>query len=52
MLVVFSILAFLLISQEESYSRIITYVAALGAGVPGIIKLFSLFEKPNDKMSG
>jgi hypothetical protein len=52
MIVVFSILAFLLLSQEESYSRIITYVAALGAGVPGILKLFSIFEKPNDKMNG
>jgi CarboxypepD_reg-like domain len=52
MIVVFSILAFLLTSQEESYSRIITYVAALGAGVPGILKLFSIFEKPGDKMNG
>ena len=52
LIVVFSILAFLLTSQEESYSRVITYVAALGAGVPGILKLFSLFEKPGDKMNG
>lgn len=52
MIVVFSILAFLLMSQEESYSRIITYVAALGAGVPAILKLFSLFERPGDKMNG
>ena len=52
LIVVFSILAFLLMSQEESYSRIITYVAALGAGVPGILKLFSIFERPGDKMNG
>ena len=52
LIVVFSILGFLLLSQEESYSRIITYVAALGAGVPAILKLFSIFERPGDKMNG
>lgn len=51
MLVVVAILAFLLTSQEESYSKIITYVAALGAGVPGVLKLFSFFEKPVDKIT-
>lgn len=51
MLVVVAILAFLLTSQEESYSRVITYVAALGAGVPGVLKLFSFFEKPIDKIN-
>lgn len=51
MLVVFTLLAFLLTSQEESYSRLITYVAALGAGIPGVLKLFSFFEKPVDKIN-
>lgn len=51
LLVVFSILVFLLMSQEESHSRIISYVAALGAGVPAILKLFSFFERPGDKMN-
>jgi hypothetical protein len=51
LLVVLSIMVFLLASQEESYSKAVTYIAALGAGIPGVLKLFSLFEKPADKIS-
>lgn len=50
-IVIVAILAFLLTSQEESYSKIITYLAALGAGVPTVLKLFSIFEKSGDKQS-
>jgi len=49
LLVILAILAFLLTSQEESYSKIITYLAALGAGVPTVLKIFSIFEKQSDK---
>lgn len=49
LLVTLTILAFLLTSQEESYSKIITYIAALAAGIPTILKIFSIFEKPGEK---
>ncbi|MCW3093230.1 MAG: hypothetical protein JWP81_4299 [Ferruginibacter sp.] len=48
-LVILAILAFLLISQEEAFGKLITYVAALGAGVPTVLKLFSMFDKNNQK---
>ncbi|MEO6550101.1 MAG: carboxypeptidase-like regulatory domain-containing protein [Ferruginibacter sp.] len=48
-LVILAILAFLLISQEEAFGKLITYVAALGAGVPTVLKLFSMFDKSNQK---
>ncbi|MEO7767813.1 MAG: hypothetical protein ABIS01_10315, partial [Ferruginibacter sp.] len=50
-LVILAILAFLLISQEEAFGKLITYVAALGAGVPTVLKLFSLFDKSSEKQS-
>ncbi len=49
LMVILAILAFLLTSQEESYSKVITYLAALGAGIPTVLKIFSVFEKQNDK---
>lgn len=49
MMVIVAILVFLLISQEEAYSKLITYVATLGAGIPAVIKLFSLFDNNNTK---
>lgn len=49
MMVIVAILVFLLISQEEAYSKLITYVATLGAGIPAVIKLFSLFDNNSSK---
>lgn len=49
MIVIVAILIFLLVSQEEAYSKLITYVATLGAGIPTILKLFSLFDNNSSK---
>lgn len=49
MIVIVAILIFLLVSQEEAYSKLITYMATLGAGIPAVIKLFSLFDNSNSK---
>jgi hypothetical protein len=48
-IVILAILSFLLISQQEAYSKLLTYVAALSAGVPAIMKIFSLFDKNTAK---
>jgi hypothetical protein len=48
-IVMAAIFVFLLASEEEAYSKLLTYVAALGAGIPAILKLFSLFEKTPQK---
>jgi hypothetical protein len=48
-IVILAILSFLLISQQEAYSKLLTYVAALSAGVPAILKIFSLFDKNTAK---
>ncbi len=48
-LVIVAILAFLLTSQEEAFAKLITYVAALGAGVPAVLKLLSFFDKSPQK---
>jgi hypothetical protein len=50
-LVIVAILAFLLTSQEEAFAKLITYVAALGAGVPAVLKLFTLFDKSSEKQT-
>jgi hypothetical protein len=39
-LVILAILFFLILSQQESYSRIITYITTVGAGFSAIIRLF------------
>lgn len=49
MIMMMAILLFLLASEEEAYSRLLTYVAALGAGIPAVLKLFSLFDKGSQK---
>ncbi|MDN3658035.1 cache domain-containing protein [Ferruginibacter paludis] len=49
MMVIVAILVFLLISQEEAYSKLITYIATLGAGIPALVKLFSIFDNSNSK---
>ena len=49
LIIIGAIIIFLIASQEEAYSKLLTYVAALGAGIPTILKLFSLFDKGNSK---
>lgn len=44
-LIILAILAFLLVSQQEAYSTLITYLAALTAGVPLVLRIFSFFDK-------
>ena len=50
-ILVLAILAFLLTSQQEVYSKLISYVAALVAGLPVILKLFSFLSKSDQKSS-
>jgi hypothetical protein len=50
-ILVLAILAFLLTSQQEVYSKLISYVAALIAGMPVVLKLFSFFSKSDQKSS-
>ncbi len=50
-IIIITILAFLLASQEEAYSRLMAYVTALVAGVPVILRLFSLFNKNQQQSS-
>jgi hypothetical protein len=42
-LAILAILAFLLASQQEAYSRVIAYITALSGGIPVILKIFSMF---------
>jgi hypothetical protein len=42
-LVILTILAFLFASRQEEYSRVITYITAFGAGIPAVMKVFSIF---------
>jgi hypothetical protein len=49
MIVLVAILTFLLASQKEAYSGLMAYIAALGAGIPAVVKLFSFFDKNNQK---
>jgi hypothetical protein len=46
-LAILAILAFLFASQQEAYSSIITYITALGAGLSGVFKLFSMIGDNN-----
>ena len=48
-LLIIAIFTFLFTSQQETYSRLIVYVTAIGAGVPALLKIFSLFEKNTQK---
>ena len=41
-LAILAILVFLIASQQEAYTKIITYITALGAGVPAVLRIFSL----------
>ena len=49
LIILMAILVFLLTSQQEIYSRLLSYVAALTAGVPVILRLFSFFGKNDTK---
>lgn len=42
-LAILAILVFLFASQQGEYSQVITYITALGAAIPTISKLFSVF---------
>jgi hypothetical protein len=49
LIIIVAILTFLLASQEETYSKLITYVAALGAGIPTVLRIVSFFETTGQK---
>ena len=51
LIIMVAILGFLIASQQEIYSKLISYVAALVAGIPVILKLFSFFSKSDQKNS-
>src|SRR4029078_1103034 len=44
LIIILAILAFLIASQQEAYSKLIAYAAALGTAVPTIMKIFSFFD--------
>jgi hypothetical protein len=46
-----AILIFLMASQEEVYTELLTYVGALGAGIPVFFRLLSFFDKGSQKTS-
>lgn len=39
---IIGILIFLIVSQQEAYSQILTYITALGAGIPAVLKILSM----------
>lgn len=41
-LCIIGILIFLIISQQEAYTQILTYITALGAGIPAVLKILSM----------
>lgn len=49
LIILVATLTFLLASQREAYSELMAYIAALGAGIPAVLKLFSLFDKSGQK---
>ncbi len=46
-----AIAGFLIASEQEAYSKIITYVTAIGAGIPAVLKIFSLFPSGGTQKS-
>ena len=46
-----AILFFLMVSQEETYTKLLTYIGALGAGIPVFLRLLSFFDKNPQKSS-
>ncbi len=51
LIIMVAILSFLIASQQEIYSKLMSYVAALVGGIPIILKLFSFFSKNDPKNS-
>jgi hypothetical protein len=49
LLIVLVIFAILIASQEEILSKILSYAGVLAAGIPILLKLFSVFEKKESK---
>ena len=49
LIILTALLIFLLASQKEAYSGLFTYVTALAAGLPALLKLFSVFERTPQK---
>jgi hypothetical protein len=47
-LAILAILIFLIASQQEAYSNIIAYITAFGAGISGILKIFSMVGNNNN----
>ena len=50
-ILIVAILAFLLASQEETYTKLIAYFTALAGGIPVILRIFSLFSKSSQQSS-
>jgi hypothetical protein len=46
-----AIIIFLFSSQQEAYTRLLTYAAALGTAIPALLKVFSLFDGTKQKSS-
>lgn len=44
-----AILVFLMVSQEDTYSKLLAYVGALGAAIPVFLRLLSFFDKSPQK---
>lgn len=49
LILIIAILIFLLASQQEAYSTLLSYIAALGAAIPAILRIFSFFGKEGEK---
>ena len=49
LIVILAIMVFLIASQQEAYSKLITYAAALATGIPVVMKIFSLFDGTKEK---
>lgn len=46
-----AIVLFLFTSQQEAYTKLLTYAAAVGTAIPAILKIFSLFDGIKQKES-
>jgi hypothetical protein len=49
LIIILAIMVFLIASQQEAYSKLITYAAALATGIPAVMKIFSLFDGTKEK---
>ncbi|HJP62065.1 MAG TPA: cache domain-containing protein [Mucilaginibacter sp.] len=46
-LVILAILFFLLLSQQESYSKVITYITTIGAGLTAVLRILPMLSSNN-----